>query len=186
MRQAGLLVFGGAMLAVAACATDTGTTEQGAIVSSTIGPPVLTAAVRDAQGRSRAGARVEQAGDSLRVRVEATGMSPGTYGVHLHTVGRCDPPAFTTAGPHWNPTGQKHGKDNPQGMHKGDLPNLMVGADGRGTFEYTIPNASLSGMSPAKLIDEDGAAVVIHAKADDYRTDPSGNSGDRVACGVLG
>jgi Cu-Zn family superoxide dismutase len=79
-----------------------------------------------------------------------------------------------------------HGKDNPKGMHKGDLPNLLAGADGRGSFEYTIPNATLSGMSPNKLIDEDGAAIVIHAKADDFRTDPSGNSGDRIACGVLG
>lgn len=185
MRQAGLLLIGAAVLA--ACATDTEAPEpEGAVVSSTIGPPVLTADVRDAQGRSRASARVEQAGDSVRVRIEATGMSPGTYATHLHMVGRCDPPAFTTAGAHWNPTGQKHGKDNPQGMHKGDLPNLMVGADGRGSLEYTIPSASLSGMSPAKLIDEDGAALVIHAKPDDYRTDPSGTSGDRIACGVLG
>ena len=71
-------------------------------------------------------------------------------------------------------------------MHKGDLPNLMVGADGRGSLEYTIPDAVLSGMLPTKLVDGDGAAVVIHAKPDDYRTDPSGNSGDRIACGVLG
>jgi Cu-Zn family superoxide dismutase len=185
MRLAGLLLIGG--MALSACATDTEATEpEGAVVSSTIGPPVLTADVRDADGRSRASARVEQAGDSLRVRVEATGMSPGTYGAHLHAVGRCDAPAFTSAGPHWNPTGQKHGKDNPQGMHKGDLPNLMVGADGRGSFEYTIPNAALSGMLPTKLIDEDGAALVIHAKPDDNRTDPSGNSGGRIACGVLG
>lgn len=192
MRQAGLLlIVGGAALALAACATDgdsietAGAAEGGPIVS-TIGPPTLNADLRDAQGRSRARATVEQSGDSLRVRVEATAMTPGSYGAHIHTVGRCDAPDFTTAGPHWNPTGQKHGKDNPQGMHKGDLPNLAVGADGRGSFEYTIPHAILSGMLPTKLVDGDGAAVVIHAKADDYRTDPSGNSGDRIACGVLG
>lgn len=187
MRQAGLLLIGGAALALAACATDdVGAEPEGAVVSSTIGPPILSADLRDPEGRTRARATVEQAGDSLRVRIEAVGMSPGAYGAHLHTVGRCDPPSFTTAGPHWNPTGQMHGKDNPRGMHKGDLPNLMVGADGRGSFEYTIPNASLSGMSPTKLIDEGGAAMVIHAKPDDYRTDPSGNSGGRIACGVLG
>ncbi len=186
MRQAGLLLIGGAALALAACAADTeGTEPEGAIVS-TIGPPVVSADLRDAQGRNRARATAEAAGDSLRVRIEAVGMSPGTYGAHLHTVGRCDPPAFASAGPHWNPTGQKHGKDNPAGMHKGDLPNLAVGADGRGSFEYTVPNAGLSGMLPNRLIDADGAAVVIHAKPDDYRTDPSGNSGDRIACGVLG
>jgi Cu-Zn family superoxide dismutase len=187
MRQAGLLLIGAAALATAACATETGGTEpEGAVVSSTIGPPVLTADLRDAQGRTRARATAESAGDSLRVRIEAVGMSPGVYGAHIHTVGRCDPPAFASAGPHWNPTGQMHGKDNPKGMHKGDLPNLTVGADGRGSFEYTIPNAGLSGMLPNRAIDADGASVVIHAKADDHRTDPSGNSGGRIACGVLG
>jgi Cu-Zn family superoxide dismutase len=186
MRQAGLLLIGGAALALAACAADTEATEPEGAIVSTIGPPILNADLRDAQGRTRARATAEQSGDSLRVRVEAVGMSPGAYGAHLHTVGRCDPPGFAGAGPHWNPAGQMHGKDNPKGMHKGDLPNLMVGADGRGSFEYTIPNAGLSGMLPNRLIDADGAAVVIHAKPDDYRTDPSGNSGDRIACGVLG
>lgn len=191
MKLAGMLLIGGAALVLAACATDGDATEtsaepSGAPIVSTIGPPVLNADVRDAEGRSRAQASVEQSGDSLRVRVEAAGMSPGTYGVHIHNVGRCDPSAFTTAGPHWNPTAQKHGKDNPQGMHKGDLPNLMVGADGRGSLEYTIPEAILSGMLPTKLVDGDGASLVIHARPDDYRTDPSGNSGDRIACGVLG
>ncbi|HEX8223940.1 MAG TPA: superoxide dismutase family protein [Allosphingosinicella sp.] len=191
MRQAGLLLITGAALATAACATEGDPTEPAATadsgpIVSTIGPPALNADLRDAQGRSRARATVEQSGDSLRVRIEATGMTAGAYGAHIHTTGRCDAPAFTTAGPHWNPTGQMHGKDNPKGMHKGDLPNLMVGADGRGSLEYTIPHAILSGMLPTKLVDEDGAAVVIHARADDYRTDPSGNSGDRIACGVLG
>lgn len=192
MRQAGLLLMvGGAVLALGACATDGDSTAMAAQaesgpIESTIGPPTLAADLRDSQGRTRARATVEQSGDSLRVRVEATAMTPGSYGAHIHTTGRCDPPAFTTAGPHWNPTGQKHGKDNPQGMHKGDLPNLTVGPDGRGSFEYTIPHAILSGMLPTKLVDGDGAAVVIHAKADDHRTDPSGNSGDRIACGVLG
>jgi Cu-Zn family superoxide dismutase len=186
MRLAGLLTIGVAALAIGACATDTEASEPEGAIVSTIGPPVLNADIRDAAGRTRATATVEQSGDSLRVRVEATAMTPGSYGVHIHTTGRCDAPAFTTAGPHWNPTGAMHGKDNPKGMHKGDLPNLMVGADGRGSFEYTIPHAILSGMLPTKLVDADGAAIVIHAKADDHRTDPSGNSGDRIACGVLG
>jgi Cu-Zn family superoxide dismutase len=178
---------------MAACATDSSVDATNAAddagpstAVSTIGPPRLSADLRDAQGRVRARATAETAGDSLRVRVEAVGMTPGAYGAHLHTTGRCDAPGFTTAGPHWNPTDQMHGKDNPKGMHKGDLPNLLVGTDGRGSFEYTIPNAALSGMLPNRLIDADGAAVVVHAKPDDFRTDPSGNSGDRIACGVLG
>ncbi len=193
MRLARLLIPGFSALAIAACATDGGADDVVAAddpgppaAVSTIGPPRLTADLRDSQGRVRARATAETSGDSLRVRVEAVGMSPGSYGAHLHTTGRCDPPGFTTAGPHWNPTDQKHGKDNPAGMHKGDLPNLLVGTDGRGSFEYTIPNAGLSGMLPNRLIDADGASVVIHEKADDFRTDPSGNSGGRIACGVLG
>jgi Cu-Zn family superoxide dismutase len=193
MKLAQLLISGFSAAALAACATDRGSDDLGAsgdpgppAAVSTIGPPRLAADLRDAQGRTRARATAESSGDSLRVRVEAVGMSPGAYGAHLHTVGRCDAPGFTTAGPHWNPTDQKHGKDNPAGMHKGDLPNLLVGTDGRGSFEYTIPNAGLSGMLPNRLIDADGAAVVIHEKADDFRTDPSGNSGARIACGVLG
>jgi Cu-Zn family superoxide dismutase len=191
-----LLIPGLSVLAIAACATeghgddvaqagDAGDPGPPAAVS-TIGPPRLAADLRDVQGRVRARATAETSGDSLRVRVEAVGMTPGSYGAHLHTTGRCDSPDFTSAGPHWNPTGQKHGKDNPAGMHKGDLPNLLVGTDGRGSFEYTIPNAGLSGMLPTSLIDGDGASVVVHAKADDFRTDPSGNSGARIACGVLG
>ena len=106
MRQAGLLLIGGMALAIAGCATDDDTTEvaagaDGGAIVSTIGPPMLTADLRDAEGRSRARATVEQSGDSLRVRIEAMGMTAGSYGAHIHTTGRCDPPAFTTAGPHW-------------------------------------------------------------------------------------
>ena len=149
-----------------------------------MGPSALSADLRDGSGRVLARTHVEEVGDSLRVRVEAAGLVRGAYGAHVHAVGRCDAPGFTSAGPHWNPTGQQHGKDNPQGMHKGDLPNLLVGTDGTGSFEYTIPGASLRG-GPNPLLDGDGAAVVIHEKADDYRTDPSGNSGARIACGEV-
>lgn len=193
MKLAHLLISGFSAVAIAACATDGDSGDVGAsgdpgppTAVSTIGPPRLTADLRDSEGRTRARATAETSGDSLRVRVEAVGMSPGSYGAHLHATGRCDPPGFETAGPHWNPTNQMHGKDNPKGMHKGDLPNLLVGTDGRGSFEYTIPNAGLSGMLPTSLIDGDGAAVVIHASPDDFRTDPSGKSGARIACGVLG
>ena len=184
MRRARLLMLGCAALAVAACARDRNMAEADAPPPA--GPEAVAAEMRDAQGRTRARATVEQADDSLRVRVEAVAMSPGAYGAHLHAVGRCDRPSFTTAGAHWNPTGQMHGKDNPRGMHKGDLPNLLVGTDGRGSFEYTIPGARLTGGGSDRLLDGDGAAMVIHAAPDDFRTDPSGNSGARTACGVLG
>jgi Cu-Zn family superoxide dismutase len=145
--------------------------------------PSATAAIADAAGRPVARATVRPAPGGLAVHVEAAGLAPGTYGVHLHAVGRCEAPAFASAGGHWNPAGRQHGRDNPAGPHMGDLPNLAVAADGRGAIDFTVPGAAFEGPSP--LLDADGAAVVVHAQADDYRTDPSGNSGARIACGVL-
>jgi Cu-Zn family superoxide dismutase len=129
-------------------------------------------------------ASVREQNGGLRVRIEATGLRAGTYGAHLHTTGRCDAPDFASAGPHWNPTAAQHGAQNPRGTHKGDLPNLSVGADGRGTVEYLIAGATISGSGLA-LLDADGTALVLHERPDDYRTDPSGNSGARIACGVI-
>lgn len=121
---------------------------------------------------------------SIEARVQAAGLPPGQYGVHIHTVGRCDAPAFESAGPHWNPADRQHGRLNPQGPHLGDLDNLEVSAEGHGRLEFAIPAAVLRGTQAA-IIDADGAALMIHAAPDDYRTDPSGNSGARIACGVL-
>ena len=138
----------------------------------------------DARGRVLARALARENGGGLTVNVEAEELPTGTYGAHVHAVGRCDGPAFESAGPHWNPSERQHGSQNAQGHHLGDLPNLMVGADGQGSFEFTIAGAALSGSARA-LLDRDGSALVIHAGPDDYRTDPSGNSGARIACGVL-
>lgn len=138
------------------------------------------ASLADTSGALRGTASFVDTGSGLEARISAEGLPAGTHGVHLHMVGRCDPPDFQSAGAHWNPAMKQHGRDNPQGAHAGDLPNLIVGADGRGMIRFTVPQASLS-----TLLDADGAAVVIHAKADDYRTDPSGNSGGRIACGVI-
>jgi Cu-Zn family superoxide dismutase len=143
-----------------------------------------TADVRNAAGAAKARVDVSQVGDSVRVRIAAMDMVRGTYAAHVHTTGTCTGPDFSSAGPHWNPTGQQHGKDNPAGMHKGDLPNLEIGGNGRGSIEYSIVGARLAGGS-APLLDADGAAIVIHAQADDYRSDPAGNAGARIACGVL-
>ena len=152
--------------------------------------PIATSGEASAQARGPGGSAVAEAvasetSEGLSVRVTATGLAPGAYGAHIHTVGRCDPPGFESAGSHWNPTDREHGMQNPQGPHLGDLPNLMVGANGEGSFELRIPGARLA-AGPRAMLDGDGAALVIHAGADDYRTDPSGNSGARIACGVFG
>lgn len=145
----------------------------------------LHALLRNASGLQVGQASARQVGDSIRISINANRMRAGSYGAHIHAVGRCDAPDFTSAGAHWNPTGEQHGRSNPQGMHKGDLPNFMVDASGRGTLEINITGASLMG-GPMPMMDGDGAAIVIHERPDDYRTDPSGNSGGRMVCGVFG
>ncbi|MEP2101921.1 MAG: superoxide dismutase family protein [Parasphingorhabdus sp.] len=120
----------------------------------------------------------------LIVRIDAKGLEPGPRGVHIHEVGKCDGPDFKSAGGHWNPTERQHGLENPEGAHMGDFLNLVIGEDGFGSAEATIDGASLKEGTNA-LVDADGAAFVVHAGADDMKTDPSGESGGRIACGVF-
>ena len=139
-------------------------------------------------GASIGAVRVFQENTGVVLRIDAKGLPPGLHGVHLHAVGRCDAPKFTSAGAHWNPANKQHGHQNPNGFHAGDLGNLGVGADGKLVAGLYVPGARLRtdglGDGPV-LLDADGAALVFHAKADDEKTDPSGNSGDRIACAVL-
>ena len=138
-----------------------------------------TAILRGTDGSERGRAVITLVGDAMRLTINVTGLTPGERGLHIHTVGRCDPPEFTTAGPHWNPANKLHGRNNPMGAHSGDLPNIEIGATGEGGV-----TADLAG-SLSELLDADGASIIVHAAADDYRTDPSGNSGARVLCGVF-
>jgi Cu-Zn family superoxide dismutase len=131
--------------------------------------------------------RAWQTTGGVTFRIEARGLPHGIHGLHVHAVGRCDPPDFASAGGHWNPAAKKHGMNNPQGPHAGDLPNVEVAANGVLGATVTLPGASLTAPpgTPGALLDADGAALVLHAKADDYATDPSGNSGARIACAAL-
>jgi Cu-Zn family superoxide dismutase len=147
--------------------------------------PGASVELRDAGGSRVAQAALSEDVGGVRIRLEAFGLPPGIHGIHVHAVGRCDPPDFASAGPHLNPAGRQHGRDNPQGMHQGDLPNLTIGADGRGHYDATIAGAFLSNGEHG-LLGGAGTALVIHAQPDDYRTDPSGNSGPRIACGIIG
>ena len=141
------------------------------------GPPMP---LINASGQSIGTVRAWQTAGGVTFRINARGLSHGVHGVHVHAVGKCEPPDFASAGPHWNPTGKKHGMNNPAGPHSGDLPNVVVAANG--VLGATLV---LSAASMSSLIDADGAALVIHAAADDNVTDPSGNSGARIACAVL-
>lgn len=145
-----------------------------------VSPPGATAQLRTAEGAMAGTARVSQMGDGLEIRLAVENLPSGEHGVHVHGVGKCDAPTFETAGGHWNPADTRHGLENPQGQHAGDMPNLTVGEDGRGSLTY-----SLKGGTLAQLMDSDGAAFVVHAGRDDQKTDPAGDSGARIACGVF-
>jgi len=138
----------------------------------------------DAQGKKIGTAAFRASNNGVRIDVNVSGLPPGTRGIHIHSVGKCEGPAFTSAGPHLNPTSKKHGKDNPEGPHAGDLLNLEVNADGLGKASLLVQNVTL-GQGQSSLFHEGGTSLVIHANADDYKTDPAGNSGARIACGVI-
>lgn len=144
---------------------------------------LATASLADGTGKPVGMARIEQIGSTLRLVADVNGIAPGDHGIHLHATGKCEAPAFASAGGHLNPASHQHGSLNPAGPHLGDLPNVTVGADGKGTLAFVI--AGTAAEVAASLFDADGTAVVVHASADDYKTDPSGNSGGRIACGVF-
>jgi len=114
-------------------------------------------------------------------RIRASGLPHGVHGIHVHPIGRCDPPDFATAGTHWNPGGKRHGLNNPNGPHAGDMPNVTVAANGVLAETVVLPHAAM-----ADLLDADGSSIMIHANADDYVSQPAGNSGPKIACAVIG
>lgn len=139
----------------------------------------------DAQGRNVGSAVFSRAENGVRVNVNVVGLPAGVHGIHIHEVGECSPPDFTTAGGHLNPAARQHGLENPAGPHAGDLPNLTVAADGRGDAEFVTDRVSLTPGAQNSLFRPGGTSLVVHAAADDQRTSPSGNSGARIACGVI-
>jgi Cu-Zn family superoxide dismutase len=141
------------------------------------------AELKDANGTTVGQATLEQKGDSVRIAATFTGLPAGSHAFHIHDVGKCEPP-FESAGGHLNPTGKQHGRDNAQGPHAGDLPNIEVTSGGRAKVDVTARGVSLDGAKTG-LLDADGAALVVHEKADDYKTDPAGGAGARIACGVV-
>ena len=171
LRQSAVLA---AILVLGACATVASPSRSLAGMADMAFP----------DGRPAGSARLMRETEGLVLYLDAAGLSAGgTHGAHLHSVGKCEGPAFTSAGPHLNPFGKSHGVHSANGRHLGDLPNIMTGASGTGSMK--VPLEGDPATVEAQLFDADGTAVVIHAAADDYQTDPSGNSGARIACGVM-
>lgn len=163
----------GLVLALAGC------TSLGDVPTARLGQAKLQAG----NGLPAGTAVLAAAGDRVTITVAAIGLPQGQHGLHLHTTGKCDAPGFTSAGAHLNPGNHQHGSANPQGSHLGDLPNLSI--DGNGTGTLTMDLKATRAEAQAALFDADASAIVIHAAPDDYRTDPTGGSGARIACGVF-
>jgi Cu-Zn family superoxide dismutase len=149
-------------------------------------PKTAHANIVNAQGATIGAAKIATTASGLTIAIAVSELTPGEHGIHIHTVGSCEGPAFASAGGHFNPTGAHHGIHNAQDSHPhlGDLANLNVDSDGKAQAIFSIEGATLSDGANS-LFHQGGTSLVIHAKADDLMSDPSGNSGDRIACGVI-
>lgn len=157
-----------------------------ALIAPAMAQESAMATFMDTEGMEIGSVTLTQGEGSVSMTGELTGVSPGDHGFHFHETGDCDGASgFESAGSHFNPTSHQHGLENPEGPHAGDLPNVTAGDDGTVAVDLTTDMISLTEGDPAYVFDADGTALVLHAGPDDQVTDPSGNSGDRIACAVI-
>ena len=142
------------------------------------------AALKDATGKDVGQVQLLQTPHGVLIKLTVKGVPPGDHAFHVHAVGKCEPP-FTSAGGHFNPETHKHGMEAADGPHAGDMPNLHIPPGGELVVEIANPMISLAKGQKNSVFDADGSAIIIHTGADDYKTDPTGNAGDRIACGVI-
>ena len=147
---------------------------------------IVTVHLQNTKGVKIGTVNLEETDAGVRISLEASDLPPGIHGFHIHETASCVAPTFETAGGHFNPTKASHGMNHEGGPHAGDLPNIEVGKDGTIKEEIIAKHVTLKTHQENSLFDSDGSALVIHAKADDNKSQPAGNAGDRIACGVIG
>ncbi|MHA6259916.1 superoxide dismutase family protein [Sporosarcina sp. CAU 1771] len=179
-RNTILLSLFSTLFIIAGCTPKVGWMPVSGTEYKTIAAPIL-----DIEGKKIGEAVFSETGEGVSISIEAEGLPPGLHGTHIHEKGECTPPGFESAGGHFNPTSKQHGYDNPKGFHAGDLPNIVVEADRDVKITLTTKEFTLMPNVENSLLDADGSSLVIHEKVDDYKTDPSGDSGARIACAAI-
>ncbi len=143
------------------------------------------AEIKNAQGKKIGSALFTETENGVKISVKVSKLSEGEHGIHIHEFGKCEGPDFKSAGGHFNPSAKQHGLENPEGHHAGDLKNLVADKKGKAEGEFIAHGVTLKKGEANSLLKPDGTSLMIHEKVDDQKTDPSGNSGTRIACGVI-
>jgi len=148
-------------------------------------PKPVTVKLADGTGKDVGTATVSQIAKGVSIKLDLHDLAPGQHAIHVHETAKCDGPDFKSAGKHFNPDNKEHGMKNPKGSHAGDMPNFTVDKKGKAKVTVTAANLSLAADNPHSVFTNGGTALVVHASADDMKSDPAGNAGDRVACGTI-